>query len=579
MEHAERQANPSDLRSRDRADRRHISTACLVVVTTLWIATAVLGAEPSGNPPVYFTDVTASSGIDFVQTIGDDHMSNIVESAGVGCAFLDYDNDGWMDVYLVNGYWREGLSDPEYEPELREKLAKASDRLYRNRGNGTFEDVTKKAGLERQGYGMGVSTVDFDGDGDTDIYVTNFGPNFLFRNNGDGTFTETAEKLGVHDPRFSVGAVFLDYDHDGRLDLFVGNYIEYDPDYDLFYAPDGFPGPLAYTGQFDGLYRARPDGTFEDVSEKAGIRIRPKGRAMGVGAIDFDADGLLDIFVSNDAMENFLFHNTGKATFEDVALIAGVAYGGNGDATAAMGVEIIDYDGDGRLDIFVPDMGFCCLYRNAGGAIFEDRAASSGIAAVMGQYIGWGALFSDFNLDGRIDLYISNGDVHHLEPHEDVVFLGDGKGRFTDVSETAGEWSREKFTSRGVSGADFDNDGDMDLIVTNLNDRPVLLRNDTPRNGNHWLFVSLKDQGPNTQAIGATVTVRTGDRVQTRLRTTTGGYLSQHDPRLHFGLGKHRKADRVEITWPDGTKQTLENVPADRVLTVVRKAKVARTNG
>jgi len=570
---------PRDQEGRGKSAFWRSRSACAAIALALGVAVIPLRAEPSDNPPLYFTDVTASAGIDFVQTIGDDHMSNIVESAGVGCAFLDYDNDGWMDVYLVSGYWREDLSDKEYEPELIEKLAKASDRLYRNRGNGTFEDVTKKAGLERQGYGMGVSAVDFDGDGDTDIYVTNYGPNFLFRNNGDGTFTEIAEKLGAHDPRFSVGAAFLDFDRDGRLDLFVGNYVEYDPDYDLYYAPDGFPGPLAYTGQFDGLYHALPDGTFDDVSEEAGILIKPKGRAMGVGTVDADADGLLDIFVSNDAMENFLFRNTGKATFQNEALSAGVAYGENGDATAAMGVEVIDYDGDGKLDMFVPDMGFCCLYHNVGGAMFEDRAASSGIAAVMGQYIGWGGLFADFNLDGHIDLYISNGDVHHLEPHEDVVFLGDGKGRFTDVSATAGEWSREKFTSRGVSGADFDNDGDMDLIVTNLNDRPVLLRNDTPRNGNHWLSVALQDQGPNTQAIGATVTVRAGDLFQTRLRTTTGGYLSQHEPRLHFGLGKQRKAERVEVSWPDGTKQTLENVPADRVLSVVRKAKVARTDG
>jgi hypothetical protein len=525
-------------------------------------------AEARGSGEVRFTDVTAAAGIDFVETIGDHKMTNIVESAGVGCAFLDYDGDGWMDVYLVTGCWTKGLSDPELDPREREKLASFTDRLYRNRGDGTFRDVTARAGLARQGYGMGVIAADYDGDGDQDIYVTNYGPNFLYRNNGDGTFSEGAKAAGVDDPRFSVGAVLLDYDRDGRLDLYVGNYVTYDPDYKYYYAPDGFPGPLAYTGQQDKLFRGKADGTFTDVTAQAGMEIQPIGRAMGVGAFDYNSDGFLDVFVSNDAMENFLLHNKGDGTFENRALDTGVAFGEAGDATAAMAVEIGDFNGDGLFDLFVPDMRFSCLYRNGGGGFFEDVSARSGVAAVCGQYVSWGSVLADFDLDGHLDLYISNGDVHHLEAHEDLVFRGDGRGRFTDVSETAGEWARTKFVSRGVAGGDFDNDGDVDLLVASLNDRPVLLRNDTPRRGRHWLSVRLIGRPGNTDALGAVVKVRTAQSTLVRCRTSGGSYLSQHDSRIHFGLGPHEKVGLLEVIWPDGSRQAIKNVAVDRLLTV-----------
>ncbi|MGB2985000.1 MAG: VCBS repeat-containing protein, partial [Phycisphaerae bacterium] len=324
------------------------------------------------DPPVVFTDVTAAAGIDFVETIGDREMSNIVEATGVGCGFLDYDGDGWMDIYLVCGHWLQGLSDPRLDPDERRKLALATDRLYRNRGDGTFEDVTVRAGLARPGYGMAVVVADYDSDGDADIYVTNYGPNFLYRNNGDGTFTEIAKSAGVDDPLFSVGAVFFDYDGDGRLDLYVGNYLTYEPDPKRQHIADGVRSPLAYNGQQDRLFRGNADGTFTDVTTKAGIEIQPVGRAMGIGTIDYDNDGLIDVFVSNDAMENFLLHNKGDGTFENEALMAGVAFGEAGDAAAAMAVEVADYDADGRFDILVPDMNLCCLYHNLGDGLFED---------------------------------------------------------------------------------------------------------------------------------------------------------------------------------------------------------------
>ena len=536
-------------------------------------------ADPQANAPVLFTDVTTQAGIDFVETIGDDDMTNIVESAGVGCGFLDYDGDGWLDIYLVNGCWMKGLSDPKLNPQEREKLAAATDRLYRNRGDGTFEDVTRQAGLARYSYGMGMIAADYDGDGDTDLYVTNYGPNSLFRNNGDGTFTDIAASAGVDDSHFSVGAAFLDYNGDGRLDLYVGNYVEYDPDYQLYYAPDGFPGPLAYAGQQDRLFRGNVDGTFTDVTGESGISVDPIGRAMGVGAFDYNRDGHMDIFVSNDAMENFLFRNTGRGTFENEAWLLGVAFGQNGEATAAMGVEIADYDGDSLLDVFVPDMTFTCLYRGVGAQGFEDRAARSGLSPVMGQYVSWGGVFADFNLDGALDLFISNGDVHHLEPQEDVVFVGDGRGGFTDVSETAGGYMKQKFVGRGVAGGDFDNDGDVDVLITNLNDRPVLLRNDTPHGTNHWLLVDLIGDGPNRDAIGATVTVRAGGRSRTALRRSGGGYLSQHDLRLHFGVGENERIEALEVVWPDGVRQAIKNVPTDQLLTVRQHVKAGKDVG
>jgi len=535
---------------------------------TILPGAAALAEPPPTDPPAFFVDVTAAAQIDFVETIGDNDMTNIVESVGVGCAFLDYDGDGWMDIYLVNGSWTEGLSDPELDVKERDKLAAATAHLYRNRGNGTFEDVTVKAGVARKAYGMGVVVADYDGDGFPDIYQTNYGPNFLYHNNGDGTFTEVAKTAGVDDPDFSVGAVFFDYDRDGRLDLYVGNYVTYDPNYKLYYAPDGFPGPMAYAGQQDRLFHGNPDGTFTDVTNKAGISSEPHGRAMGVGALDYDNDGYMDIFVSNDAMENFLWHNKRDGTFENRALEAGVAFGENGEATAAMGVEIADYDSDGFFDICVPDMTYSCLYHNEGRGFFSDHAAKSGISASMGQFVGWGGVFADFDLDGELDLYISTGDAHHLEPHQDVLFLGDGHGKFTDVSESAGEWARQKRVGRGVAGADFDNDGDIDILVTHLNDRPTLLRNDTPRRGRHWLMVNLVGRPPNRDAIGAVVKAEFDKKVRIRQRLSGGGYLSQHDPRIHFGLGTSDKVDRLEVIWPDGTRHTMENVPSDRLITI-----------
>ena len=540
-----------------------------VLLAVLPAASSAL--EPRPAPPVVFNDVAISAGLHFTETIGDLEMSNIVEATGVGCGFLDYDGDGWMDVYFVSGCWKPGISDPRIDPQVRAKFTSATDRLYRNRGDGTFEDVTSPAGLARPGYGMAIVVADYDGDGDADIYVTNYGPNFLYRNNGDGTFTEVARTAGVADPLFSVGAVFFDYDRDGRLDLYVGNYLTYKPDPQRQHVADAVRSPLAYSGQQDRLFRGNADGTFTDVTRQAGIEIEPIGRAMGIGTIDYDGDGLVDVFVSNDAMENFLLRNKGDGTFANEALLAGVAFGEAGDAAAAMAVEVADYDGDGLFDILVPDMNRCCLYHNLGAGFFEDLAARVGISAAMAGVHSWGGVMADFDLDGDADAYIANGSACGLEAHDDGLFLNDGAGRFRPIpvslSASAGQ-SGPKFVSRGVAAGDFDNDGDLDLLVANLNNRPSLLRNDTLRRGRHWLQVQLIGRGPNRDAIGALVRVNCGARTWLGQRFSAGSYLSQHDPRLHFGLGPNRKVDRIEVVWPDGSKQSLSDVPVDRIVTV-----------
>jgi hypothetical protein len=533
------------------------------------VAWAVSAAHAvASESPVLFTDVTAAAGIDFVETIGDERMTNIVESTGVGCGFVDYDGDGWLDLYLVSGCWLEGVSDPGLDPQRRAELAGATDRLYRNRGDATFQDVTAAAGVARPAYGMGVVATDYDADGDQDLYVTNYGPNFLYRNNGDGTFTDVAKAAGVDDPRFSVGATFLDYDGDGLLDLYVGSYLTYDPSSTPEHVRDIVRSPLAYAGLPDKLFRNKGDGTFADVTAAAGVNVKPVGRAMGVGALDYDNDGLLDVFVSNDAMENYLLRNRGDGTFANEALLAGVAFSEAGDGTAAMAVEVGDYDGDGAFDILVPDMNVCCLYRSLGGTMFEDAAVASGMGMAMSRFHSWGGVLADFDLDGDLDAYVANGHACRLGPQQNRLFLGDGQGRFQDVSASAGPGLAGTSVSRGVARGDIDNDGDMDLLVSNLNDRPALLRNDTPREGRHWLGIALIGSGGNRDAIGAVVRVTVGGRTAVLPRLSGGSYLSQHDPRLHVGLGQHDKIERLEVVWPGGSRQELREVAGDRLVTI-----------
>ena len=548
------------------------------ILTLAMLASTVLVLPPlaRAETPIRFTDVTDSTGVDFVHTIGDDKMSNIVESSAVGCALLDYDGDGWLDIYLVNGVHLPGLSD-EQVPD-RTKLLHASDRLYRGRGDGTFEDVTSKAGILPGGYGMGVAVGDYDNDGDPDLYVTNYGRNLLYRNGGNQTFEEVGQAAGVADERFGVGAVFFDYDGDGDLDLYLGNYLEYDPKRGVASATHGFPPPTAYKGQPNCLYRNEGNGSFTDVTKGSGTE-GLFGRTMGVGVFDYDDDGKPDLFVANDAMENHLLQNLGDGKFAEAALLCGLAYGASGETTGAMSAEIGDVDGDGRMDMFVPDFTYTCLYLNQGEGFFVDDARRAGISLVCGRYVSWGAVLADFDLDTDLDLYIANGDAYHLKGHQDLLMVNDGHGQFRDISAECGPWFHKQRVGRGVASGDIDNDGDLDLLVAHLNDRPALLRNDSARDDRHWLMVKLQGRTgqSNRDAFGSRIfcRIRAADgtlRTLVRRYYSAGSYMCVHDARAHFGLGQATTIPEIEIRWPNGAIQKLKDLKVDQVLTVQQPA-------
>ena len=521
-------------------------------------------SSPETIPGVTFTEVTREAGIAFVHSFGDTKFSNLVEAAGSGAAWLDYDGDGWVDLYLLTGKFTSGLSDG-VPPRGDFK-----NRLYRNRGNGTFEDVTARAGVGcEKCFSTGVAVGDYDNDGRPDIYVANYGPNVLYHNRGNGTFEDVTARAGVGNPHCSVAVSWFDYDRDGRLDLYVGNYIEYDPRYHRYYSPDGFPGPLAYPPEADALYHNRGDGTFEDVTEKMGIE--KKGRAMSVTAIDYDGDGYDDLYVTNDATENFLLHNLQGKRFEDVAPEQGVAFNGMGDQVASMAVDAGDFNGDGRMDLFISDNSLSSLYRNDGSR-FADVTAQSGVGRASAQFVGWGAFFFDFDNDGDLDLFKVNSDLSRLFGQEDQVFENLGDGRYRDVSGKMGPYFHEARMGRGAAFADYDNDGDADVIINNLGSPAVLLRNDGG-NRNHSLSLRLVGKASNRDGLGARVKVSANGVTHMTEKRSSGGYLSQNDPRLLFGLGVSEKADRVEVAWPSGKIQVLENVPAGKTILVEEPAR------
>jgi len=571
-------------------------------------ARVALAAEP---PLPTFADVTEQAGIRFKHSFGDHNLSNIVEATGPGGAFFDYDGDGYLDIYLVNGCWLREVNDNQGR-DLRGKLFNA---LYHNNGDGTFTDVTEKAGVKREGYGMGVSAADYDGDGDLDLYLLNYGPNVLYRNNGDGSFTDVSAASGLADRSWSVSASWLDYDNDGDLDVYVANYLEYDEgQFRSFYAASGFPGPLSYKAQPDRLYRNNGDGTFTDVTKEAGVYF-PDGRAMSCVAADLNNDGYTDIYVANDATPNCYWVNTGKGTFTNQALEMGVAFGEGGQGASSMGPVAGDVDRDGRLDLYIPDMGYGALLLNK-GKFFLDVTTPSNLALVCGQYTGWGGVLFDYDNDGYLDLFVANGDPHHEYPEDPVLVRNDGAGKFVDVARQSGPFFQEKYVSRGAACGDFDNDGDLDLLVMCLNGSPRLLRNDGG-NRNNWLIVAPQralltnettsrprsgalgeatsrpapgvGQAAASQPAGARSESRTSkhpaEAIGARLTVTIGklkmvqeicgavGYLSHSDTRAHFGLGKAAKADVVEIRWPNRQVTRMENVPANQILEVVQERK------
>jgi hypothetical protein len=536
---------------------------------TLAVSALAAAAAPQPVDLPVFTDITAKAGITFAHSFGDEAMDNIVEGTGAGPCFFDYDGDGDLDIYFPNGRWTKGVSSNKG----RDLIGKLRNALYRNNGDGTFTDVTEQAGLAADGYSFSASAADYDNDGDLDLYVAQYGRNQLFRNNGDGTFTDVTDKAGVGDPRWSLSAVWIDYDKDGDIDLYVCNYLEYDEGkFRSFYAAAGYPGPLSYNGTPDTLYHNNGDGTFTDVTREAGVFFAD-GRGMSATAADLNNDGWPDIYVANDAMENNYFENQ-KGKFVDRALVMGLAFGQNGQGVSSMGPAVGDVDRDGHLDLLIPDMDYMSLlvYRDG---VYEDQVTRSNIAVICGQYTGWGGVLFDYDNDGFLDVFISNGNAHHEYPEDAVLLRNDGKGVFTDVARRSGEFFQTKWSSRGTAYADIDDDGDIDLLVMDTSGAPHLLRNDGG-NKNHWLKVDVRNANGKTAALGARVRVVANGIAMIEDIYSVRGYLAHNDPRAHFGLGAAAKADLVEVRWPDGTTRELKDVPANQILVLTPATPTAK---
>lgn len=520
---------------------------------------------------IQFVDVTEEAGINFHHINGAEGAFHLPETLGAGGAFFDADNDGFLDVYLVNsGYWDKP----------------AVSALYRNNRDGTFTDITTAARVENRGnYGQGAACADYNNDGNVDLYVTNFGANVLYRNNGDGTFTDVTVSAGVSEPRWSSSACFLDYNADGYLDLFVVNYLVYS--LDVPYLPCGEDGiqtychPSLFEGAPDTLYRNNGDGTFTDVSQATGvggIGGMFHGKGLGVVSADFNNDGAPDLYVANDDTRNDFFYNNGDGTFSEISLLAGCAYSFNGIAQAGMGVAVADYNADSWLDIFVTNLSYetNALYRNNGDGTFTDVIYEAHLGKESFLFVGFGTGFFDADNDGWQDIFIVNGHIlDNIEDTHDVLtyrqpdqlFRNKGDGTFQEVSESAGAYFQHAAVSRGALFGDYDNDGDVDLLVTQSNGPATLLEN-TTETQNNWVSIKTVGMISNRDGIGTRIAVTTDEHTQIQEINPGASYLSSHDPRCHFGVGTHTSIDRIEVRWQSGVVQVFENLPANQPHTV-----------
>ena len=551
----------------------------LRLLATIPAVKRLAGTLPTQATPPLFEDVTARSGIRFKHAASRTSQKYLPESMGAGVAMFDYDNDGWLDLFFVNGAripdpMPRGASPDKSDPRFW-------NRLYRNNHDGTFRDVTEAAGLEGRLYGMGVATGDYDNDGNVDLLVTNLGGNILYHNNGDGTFTDVTAKAGVGGSGWCTGACFVDYDRDGRLDLIVTRYLEWDFSSNVF-CGEHKPGYRAYChpDQFNAIsylvFHNNGDGTFTDVSKKCGLAGSP-GKALGVAIHDFDADGWPDVFVANDSVAEQLFHNNHDGTFSEVALLAGLAYDQNGRAFAGMGADFGDYQNNGWPAVFVNALANqqYKLFRNDKGK-FEDVTDAIGLGALTISHSGWGAKWIDFDNDGWLDLFVAQGHVmdnielteprlHYREP---ALLLKNEQNGFRNVSAQGGPALMVPMAARGAAFGDLDNDGFVDVAI-NSNDSSALILRNSGKSGNHWLTLQLIGSASNRDAIGSKIRL-IADRAlqQTAFVSTAGSYISASDKRAHFGLGSSNKVQLIEITWPSGIMQQLESVAADQILTV-----------
>jgi len=544
-------------------------------------------ASPFGglNPPSLAAGATvrypfeevppSQSGIQWTHTAGKSANKHLPETSGAGCAFIDFDQDGWMDCYLVNS----GKSD-FYSPAKPLRTA-----LYRNNRDGTFTDVTPQAGVAGGGYGMGVAVGDYNGDGYPDLYVTQFGRNILYLNNGDGTFTDVTEKAGVGAAGWSSSAVWFDYDNDGKLDLFVCQFAEFDPSVGCGTDAAGvrhYCIPRIFKPRPSWLFHNNGDGTFTDVSKSSGIA-EHLGKAWGVVATDLNGDGRMDLFVSNDTVANFLYLNRGGGKFEESGLSADVAYSADGRARSGMGVDSADFNQDGHMDLFVSniDQEIFSLYQNAGDGSFEDVSMPMGIGMSTRWMSGWGMKFLDYDNDGNLDLILANGfpddlidqissTVKWKEPL--LLFHNDGN-RFRDVSAESGPVFARDFPARGLAVGDFNNDGAVDVLISNNDAPPLLLRNNVGKQ-NNWLGIRLVGRKCNPDAIGACVRYQAADLNRSRMNVGGGSFLSSHDPRMVLGIGQRKKLDWLEVKWPLPSDMTerFTALPLNRYITLIEGA-------
>jgi enediyne biosynthesis protein E4 len=539
----------------------------------------------AAGPDVRFSDVTAALGVSFTHHNSATSNKYLLETMGGGVALLDYDNDGRLDIFLTNG---AKIDDPMSADKQPDKSDPACwNRLYRQTPDGTFADVTEKArltGMPQNRYGMGVAVADYDNDGFADIYVTNYGANTLYRNNGDGTFTDVTDRAGVAAGGWSASAGFFDYDNDGRLDLFVTRYVEWSfqnnrycgekkPGYRAYCHPDN------YEGTTDLLYHNNGDGTFSEVSAKAGIS-KSVGKGLGVSFADYDADGYTDIYVANDSVQSFLFHNTGDGTFAEVGLLAGVGFNEDGKTFAGMGVDFADYDNDGRADIVVTDLSnerYRLFRQNADGS-FRDVTNSTGLGGATLPFSGWSTRFFDYDSDGWKDLFVAQGHVMdtiektapNLKYMQPPLLLRNDSAHFVRV--VAGQVFETDWAGRGAAFGDLDNDGDVDVVVSNVGQHAVILRNDGG-NRNNWLEIRTAGTRSNRDGIGCRVKVVSDSGVSQYFTVNTAaGYLSASDKRLTVGLGSAAAATLVEVRWPSGAVQKFEHVKAGQILTATEPA-------
>ena len=535
------------------------------------VASGAAGARAAqGEDPVLFTNVATESGILFRHENGASPDKYFPEIMGGGVLIFDYDNDDWADLFLVDG---GSFADPEAS-------ARSGHRLYRNMGGGTFADVTGDSGIGASGFGMGACAADYDNDGWTDLYVTGFGRNRLYRNTGEAEFRDVTSAAGVGAPAWSASCAFGDVDNDGHVDLYVANYVDFDPSDNRFCGfgdVRSYCHPNVYESVADVFYRNNGDGTFTDATREAGLD-RADGNGLGVVFGDYDGDGWTDIYVANDAVPNFLFHNMGSGSFEEVAFWAGVAVGITAKPLAGMGTDMGDFNGDGLPDIFVTnlDLETHTLYANVGGGLFDDVTLRSGVGEATLPYVGFGTAFLDFDNDMDLDIAIANGDVDDNASRmsdtktfeqPNLLLRNDGSGRFTNLGTAAGPAFDARKPSRALAVGDLDNDGDPDIVIGNLGQSPDLLRNDGGSRRNA-LLVRAEGVTANRGGVGALVTLSVESSTMVREVRAGSSYLAQNDARVHFGMGGAERAERLEIRWPGGGVDVVEDIQANQILTV-----------